>query len=55
VPASRWQPSRATPGFFSYLSADGALDPLTLHSGNAVIDGEKWIAVKWLREGRYPQ
>jgi prolyl 4-hydroxylase len=41
--------------FFSYLSADGALDPLTLHSGNAVIEGEKWIAVKWLREGRYPQ
>jgi prolyl 4-hydroxylase len=41
--------------FFSYLSADGALDPLTLHSGNAVIEGDKWIAVKWLREGRYPQ
>lgn len=41
--------------FFSYCSADSQLDPLTLHSGNAVIDGEKWIAVKWLREGRYPQ
>lgn len=41
--------------FFSYWTADGELDPLTLHSGNAVIDGEKWIAVKWLREGRYPQ
>lgn len=41
--------------FFSYCTADGQLDPLTLHSGNAVIDGEKWIAVKWLREGRYPE
>ncbi|UCF25494.1 MAG: 2OG-Fe(II) oxygenase [Ralstonia sp.] len=41
--------------FFSYRTADGQPDPLTLHSGNAVIDGEKWIAVKWLREGRYPQ
>jgi prolyl 4-hydroxylase len=40
--------------FFSYSAADGQLDPLTLHSGNAVVDGEKWIAVKWLREGRYP-
>lgn len=39
---------------FSYRMADGQPDPLTLHSGNAVIDGEKWIAVKWLREGRYP-
>ncbi|MCL9826610.1 2OG-Fe(II) oxygenase [Ralstonia solanacearum] len=41
--------------FFSYRTADGQPDPLTLHSGNAVIDGEKWIAVKWLREGRYPE
>lgn len=40
--------------FFSYRGADGALDPLTLHSGNAVIEGEKWIAVKWLREGCIP-
>ncbi len=39
--------------FFSYRTAEGQPDPLTLHSGNAVIDGEKWIAVKWLREGRY--
>lgn len=41
--------------FFSYSNAEGILDPLTLHSGNAVIEGEKWIAVKWLREGRFPQ
>lgn len=40
--------------FFSYCDADGQLDPLTLHSGNAVIEGDKWIAVKWLREGRVP-
>lgn len=40
--------------FFSYCNADGQLDPLTLHSGNAVIEGDKWIAVKWLREGRVP-
>lgn len=41
--------------FFSYCTADGQLDPLTLHAGCAVIDGEKWIAVKWLRKGRYPE
>ncbi|WP_082065259.1 2OG-Fe(II) oxygenase [Xanthomonas sp. MUS 060] len=41
--------------FFSYRTADDQPDPLTLHGGNAVIDGEKWIAVKWLREGRYPR
>lgn len=40
--------------FFSYCDAEGQLDPRTLHSGNAVIEGDKWIAVKWLREGRVP-
>jgi prolyl 4-hydroxylase len=45
--------------FFSYCHTDsegnGRLDPLTLHCGNAVIAGDKWIAVKWLREGLFPQ
>ncbi len=45
---------QGTACFFSYRDADGVLDPLTLHSGNAVIEGDKWIAVKWLREGRVP-
>lgn len=40
--------------FFSYCDNEGHLDPLTLHSGNAVIEGEKWIAVKWLRQGQFP-
>lgn len=41
--------------FFSYRDAAGLPDPLTLHAGCAVIAGEKWIAVKWLREGRFPE
>jgi prolyl 4-hydroxylase len=25
----------------------------TLHGGSPVIEGEKWVATKWLREGRF--
>jgi prolyl 4-hydroxylase len=39
--------------FFSYMDADGRLDRATLHGGNPVEDGEKWIATWWMREGEY--
>lgn len=29
------------------------IEPLTLHQANPVLEGEKWIATKWLREGDY--
>ncbi len=35
--------------FFSY--ATPTPDTLTLHGGDPVISGEKWIATKWLRQG----
>lgn len=39
--------------FFSYMDADGKLDRRSLHSGNAVEAGEKWIATWWMRQGPY--
>ncbi len=36
--------------FYSCMP-NGAVDPMTLHGGAPVIQGEKWIATKWLREG----
>lgn len=36
--------------FFDCLP-NGNTDPLTLHGGAPVIEGEKWIATKWLRTG----
>jgi prolyl 4-hydroxylase len=30
---------------------NGEEDPLTLHGGAPVIEGEKWIATKWVRKG----
>ena len=42
-------PRRGSLLFFSYDSEDPA-EP-TLHGGSPVVEGEKWIATKWLREG----
>lgn len=36
--------------FFYNVDTDGFVNPLTLHGGNPVIDGEKWIMTRWFRE-----
>ena len=44
-------PVRGNAVFFSY----GRPHPVTrsLHGGAPVLEGEKWVATKWLREGRF--
>jgi prolyl 4-hydroxylase len=37
--------------FFSYKNADASSK--TLHAGTPVLEGEKWVATKWLRNSRY--
>lgn len=37
--------------FFAYETADAS--SRTLHGGAPVIEGEKWAAVKWFRQGRF--
>jgi prolyl 4-hydroxylase len=39
--------------FFSYMAPDGSLDRSSLHGGNPVLAGEKWIATWWMRHGPY--
>lgn len=46
-------PQKGSAVYFSYFNAAGQVDPLTLHGGAPVIEGEKWIATKWLRENAY--
>jgi prolyl 4-hydroxylase len=36
--------------YFRYMNAQRELDPLTLHGGAPVLEGEKWIMTKWVRE-----
>jgi prolyl 4-hydroxylase len=45
------RPQRGSAVFFSYAAAHPA--SLTLHGGEPVKAGEKWIATKWLREREF--
>ena len=47
------KPRRGSALYFEYLNAAGELDARCLHAGVPVVQGEKWIATKWLRQGAY--
>ena len=38
---------------FYSLGVNGEPDPMTLHGGDAVIKGEKWIATCWIRQREF--
>jgi prolyl 4-hydroxylase len=46
-------PRRGNAVYFAYCTENGTLDPRSLHGGSPVGAGEKWIATKWIRQGRY--
>ncbi len=46
-------PKKGSAIYFSYFNTGGQTDALTLHGGAPVIEGEKWIATKWLRENSF--
>ncbi len=45
----RWRRCKGNAVFFSYDRPHAVTR--TLHGGAPVIEGEKWVATKWLREG----
>lgn len=45
------KPVKGNAVLFYNCKPDGQEDPLSLHGGEPVINGEKWIATKWLRMG----
>lgn len=45
------RPKRGTAIFFSYNECNAST--MTLHGGSPVIEGEKWVAVKWFREKEF--
>lgn len=47
----RIHPRKGQAVFFSYARPD--VLTLTLHGGDPVLEGEKWIATKWLREREF--
>ncbi|SAL20143.1 2OG-Fe(II) oxygenase superfamily protein [Caballeronia arvi] len=46
-------PRRGAALYFEYVNELGQTDPRTLHAGTPVERGEKWIATKWIRRGRF--
>ena len=47
------KPVRGNALLFYNCDANGVVDTRTLHGGAPVIGGEKWIATRWLRQGRF--
>lgn len=46
-------PRQGAAVYFSYTNSLGQLNPKSLHGGAPVIQGEKWIATKWMRQFSY--
>jgi prolyl 4-hydroxylase len=46
-------PRKGMAVYFEYSNRDGQIDPLTLHGGEPVEKGEKWIITKWMRQRSY--
>lgn len=43
-------PTKGSAVYFEYFYNDGKINELTLHSGEPVISGEKWVATQWMRK-----
>jgi prolyl 4-hydroxylase len=39
--------------YFEYCDSLGMVDWRSLHAGNPVLEGEKWVASKWMRQRRF--
>lgn len=46
-------PKKGAAVYFEYCNSQNQVDPMTLHGGLPVLEGEKWIATKWVRQRRY--
>lgn len=42
-------PKKGNAVYFEYFYNDKQLNELTLHGGNPVVTGEKWVATQWMR------
>lgn len=47
------KPSAGSAVYFEYCNSQAQLDARLLHGGAPVLEGEKWIATKWVRQSAY--
>jgi prolyl 4-hydroxylase len=54
-PEAGWEvsPQRGNAVYFEYCNSRGQVDHRSLHGGNLVLAGEKWVATKWMRQRRF--
>lgn len=45
-------PKKGSAVYFHYANSKGQVDKLSLHSSIPVLEGEKWVATKWIRENK---
>jgi len=46
-------PQRGNAVYFEYTNSRSQVDHASLHAGNRVLRGEKWVATKWMRQRRF--
>ena len=46
-------PKQGRAVYFEYANSAGQVDRLSLHAGEPVVRGEKWMATRWMRERPY--
>ncbi len=46
-------PQRGNALYFEYCNSLGQVDPRSVHGGNPILRGEKWVATKWMRQRRF--
>jgi prolyl 4-hydroxylase len=46
-------PKKGSALYFEYCNSLNQLDGKSLHAGMPVIDGEKWVATKWMRQKKF--
>ena len=54
-PRAGWsiQPRTGNAIYFESCNRNGQLDPQSLHAGQPVVRGEKWVVTKWMRQRRF--
>ena len=45
-------PKKGSAVYFHYGNSQGQVDRMSVHSSIPVTKGEKWVATKWIRQGR---
>lgn len=45
-------PKKGAAVYFHYGNSEGQVDRMSLHSSIPVVEGEKWVATKWLRQSK---